>query len=108
MHNIYYNTKECGLKQVDCLDQSDLSYEFNTLLVVEETQSGKMYWAQSSGCSCPTPFEEYSFTSVNEHNLNELNKETLNTFLNEVKNFPVSMDERQSMIRKVRYRLNKQ
>jgi hypothetical protein len=101
MHNIYYDTEKCGLTQVDVLDQSDLSYEFNTLLVVEATQSKKLYWATSSGCSCPTPFEEYHFNGDDDNNLEALNKETLDTFIREVENFPVSTDERQSVIRKV-------
>lgn len=92
---------------VHVLDESDLSYEFNTLIVVEETQSGKLYYATSSGCSCPTPFEEYYFVSDKDNDLNEINRETFDSFVNEVKNFPVSVDERQSCIRKVRYRLKK-
>lgn len=108
MSNIYYDTEKLGLAQVGCLDEANLSYEFNTLLVIEEIQSGKMFWAHSSGCSCPTPFEEYSFASVNDNNLEALNKETLDTFLNVVKNFPATQEERHSLIRKVKYRLNKQ
>ena len=107
MYNIYYNTEDCGLTQIDVLDESNLSYEFNTLLIVEATQSKKMYWAASSGCSCPTPFEEYHFRNDNDNDLNPLNIETLESFINEVKNFPASVDERQRVIRKVKYRLKK-
>jgi hypothetical protein len=107
MHNIYYNPENCGLTIVGSLDEHDLSYEFNTLLVVEATQSGKLYWARSSGCSCPTPFEEYFYVSDKENDLNKLNKETLASFISEVKTFPVPSDERQSLIAKVKYRLNK-
>ncbi|MES2211643.1 MAG: hypothetical protein V4490_00670 [Pseudomonadota bacterium] len=107
MHNIYYNPESCGLNQVGCLDEADLSYEYNTLIVVEEIQSGKMFWAQDSGCPCPTPFEDYRFVSADDNNLSALNKETLDSFINEVKNFPATLDERQSLIRKVKYRLSK-
>ncbi len=107
MHNIYYNTKECGLTQVDCLDEANLSYEFNTLLILEATQSGRLYWAHSQGCSCPVPFEEYSFVSDEQNDLNEIRRETLDTFIKVVSEFPVSLDERQSAIRKVKYRLKK-
>lgn len=105
MHNIYYDPEKCGLEIVGVLDEDDLSYEFNTLIVLRATESKKLYWAQSSGCSCPTPFEEYSYVSDIEHNLSELNRESLETFVNEVRNFPVSMDERQKLITSVRRRL---
>lgn len=105
--NPYYDTKECGLTLIDTLDQADMSYEFNTMIVVESNQSKKLYFASSCGCSCPTPFEEYHFRNDDDHNLNVLNNETLDQFINVVKNFPVSVDERQSVIRKVKYRLNK-
>lgn len=108
MKNIYYDTEACGLAQVGCLEESGLSYEYNTFLVVEEIQSKKMYWVTDSGCSCPTPFENYHFTSVEDNDLNVLNKETFEAFIREVKTFPVSTDERQSLIRKVKYRLDKQ
>lgn len=102
MHNIYYNPKECGLEIIDTLDESGLSYEFNTLIVVRATDTNRMYWAHSSGCSCPTPFEEYSYASAENHNLNEIRRETLDQFINAVNDFPVSVDERQAAIQKVR------
>ncbi len=107
MSNVYYNPEQCGLKIIDTLDESGLSYEFNTLTIFEAIQNGKIYWAQSSGCSCPTPFEEYHFSDENDHNLNEVNEQTLDSFINTVKTFPASVDERNSAIRKVKYRLKK-
>jgi hypothetical protein len=107
MSNIYYNPEECGLKIIDTLDESGLSYEFNTLIVVEATQSGKLYYARSSGCSCPTPFEEYTFVSDERNDLNAITRDTVDSFVKEVREFPVSPDERQKCIRKVRTRLNK-
>lgn len=38
------------------VDRSDQSYCFDTLRVVRD--GGKLYYATSSGCSCPSPFEE--------------------------------------------------
>jgi hypothetical protein len=108
MNNIYYDTEKCGLNQIGLLDEADLSYEFNTLLVVEVIQSKKLYWATSSGCSCPVPFEEWSYVSDEDNNLNVLNKETLESFIRGVSNFPATLDERQSLISNVKERLNKQ
>lgn len=107
MNNIYYDPENCGLKLVGSLDQADLCYEFNTLIVLESNQSGKLYWATSSGCSCPTPFEEYHFRNDDDNDLNALNEQTLDSFISAVKEFPISADEKQNIIRKVKYRLNK-
>lgn len=102
MQNIYYDTDKCGLEIVDTLDESNLSYEFNTLLIVRATATNRIYYAHSSGCSCPTPFEEYSYVSAEEHNLSEITKENIDRFIGEVDRFPVSTDERQNAIRQVR------
>ena len=100
MSNIYYNPEKCGLEIVEVLDQNDLSYEFNTLLIVRATDN-RVYYAHSSGCSCPTPFEEYYYASADDNDLNEVTHETLDDFINVVNNFPVSIDERKDAIRKV-------
>jgi hypothetical protein len=56
MNNIYYNPESCGL---EIFAEEDIggSYEFDTLCVWREKKTGFLYWAQDSGCSCPTPFE---------------------------------------------------
>lgn len=102
MHNIYYDTDKCGLEIVDTLDESNLNYEFNTLLIVRATDTNRMYYAISSGCSCPCPFEEYHYASAENNDLNEITKENVNQFISEVNRFPVSTDERQVAIQKVR------
>ncbi len=106
MSNVYYNPEQCGLNLVGVLDDAKLSYEFDTLIVLEATQDGKLYWARDSGCSCPTPFEDYRFGN-GETNLEELNKETLSQFITSVDSFPASPDERRDLIRKVEDRLKK-
>jgi hypothetical protein len=106
--NIYYNPNECGLEIVDVLDEDNLSYEFNTLAIFRATETGKLYWAGSSGCSCPTPFEEYHYASADDHDLNEIRKDTLDTFIMAVDNFPASLDERNNAIRAVRNHLKSQ
>lgn len=56
--NVYYNPDEYGYTLVGVLDEEDLSYEFNMLCVWMD-DSGRLRWAQDSGCSCPSPFEDY-------------------------------------------------
>jgi len=66
---------------------------------VRETATGRVFYCQSSGCSCPTPFEEYHFRNGDDNNLNELKQETLESFINEVNNFPANVDDRRKLIR---------
>jgi hypothetical protein len=101
MHNIYYDTEKCGLEIVDTLDESGLCYEFNTLLIVRATDTGRLYYAHSSGCSCPCPFEEFSYASAENNNLNEITKESIESFISDLDRFPVSVDERREVVRKV-------
>lgn len=105
MYNVYYDPEKCGLSIVGVLDQDGLDYEFNTFLVVEETQSKRLFYCQSSGCSCPTPFEEFHFSNGDDNDLNEVKRETLDSFINEVNNFPVDIDERQKLIATVKNHL---
>jgi hypothetical protein len=56
--NVYYNPEAFGLSVVAEIDYSSQSYEFDTR-VVWKGNDGKFYTARDSGCSCPTPFEDY-------------------------------------------------
>jgi hypothetical protein len=57
--NPNYSADKLGL-EVITFDEQGMSYAFNTLMFVRPTGTkGQVYVAQSSGCSCPTPFEEY-------------------------------------------------
>ncbi len=57
--NIYYNPEKFGLKIVEETNKPDLSYEFDMVVAWEDVTTGKQYWAQDSGCSCPSPFEQF-------------------------------------------------
>lgn len=94
MSNIYYNPEASGLAIVGRLDEDDLSYEYNTLLILKHAESGKVFHCSDSGCSCPTPFEGYSFKSPEEHNLDALNKENWSSFEAAVNAFPANKSER--------------
>ena len=58
MMNLYYNPEEFGLTQVAEIDYSDRYYVFDRR-VVWQHESGAFYTARDSGCSCPSPFEDY-------------------------------------------------
>jgi len=55
--NPYYHPEKCGLEKVAELEHSSGSFEFDTQVVWRHLDSGKLYWAEDSGCSCPIPFE---------------------------------------------------
>ena len=55
--NPYYDPAKLGLTMLK-FDEPDMCYEYNTLCFWV-TESGQVYSASDSGCSCPTPFEEY-------------------------------------------------
>ena len=61
--NFYYDSTILA-----AIDVSDQNYQFDIYAVF--LIDGKKYWAFSAGCSCPTPFEE--FTSVDQ--LSPLNR----------------------------------
>jgi len=62
--NPYYDAEKLGLSLM-IFDEPDLSYEFNTLIFFV-TPDKQVYVASDSGCSCPTPFEDYSVTDLDE------------------------------------------
>lgn len=56
--NIYYEPAAFGLEIVAEHDFSDWSYQFDTRVVWRDRE-GRLYTARDSGCSCPSPFEDY-------------------------------------------------
>ena len=56
--DVYYNPEEFGLKQLLHIDVGG-SYEFD-MFTVWYDENGKLYWAADSGCSCPSPYEDYT------------------------------------------------
>jgi hypothetical protein len=56
-HNPYYDPEKCGLEMLAVIDEPNMSYEYNTTIIVQDKETEDIYLAQDSGCSCPTPFE---------------------------------------------------
>jgi hypothetical protein len=56
--NLYYEPKQAGFELVGMIEEDNLSYEFNMLIVLRNLDTGKIYVAADSGCSCPSPFED--------------------------------------------------
>ncbi len=51
--------KEFGLEQVAEIDYSDGCYQFDYRIVWWHPETRKLYTGRDSGCSCPSPFEDY-------------------------------------------------
>lgn len=43
--------------EIETAERTGASYEFDELKVVRSVETGILYYATDSGCSCPTPFE---------------------------------------------------
>ena len=64
-NNPYYSPEKSGLEIIGEVDFSDGSYQFNYLVVWKDLATGKLYYAEDSGCSCPSPFEDYRYPGSN-------------------------------------------
>jgi len=60
--NPYSSPQNVGLEIIGTLDASE-AYEFDILLVVRDTATGRVYLDTDSGCSCPAPFENVNSLS---------------------------------------------
>lgn len=58
MSNIYYNPEAFGLEIVGEIEWDDEPYTFNMTVVWKERR-GRYWIASDSGCSCPSPFEDF-------------------------------------------------
>jgi|SRR6188474_638227 len=57
--DMYYNPDKFGIEIVAEVEWSPPCYDFD-LTVVWVDKEGTYYWASDSGCSCPSPFEDYT------------------------------------------------
>ena len=62
--NLYNNPERFGLSIVAAIEDEDANYTFDTIVVWRSNETGKLYWAHDSGCSCPIPFDEYSLDNI--------------------------------------------
>lgn len=60
--NVYYHPEKLGLTIVDEIDMGG-GYDFD-MHVVWVDHEGRYYFESDSGCSCPTPFEDYDLSNM--------------------------------------------
>lgn len=56
--NLYYKPEKWGLEILAEIDTGG-SYEFNMSVLFKAKDTGGLYLGQDSGCSCPSPFENF-------------------------------------------------
>ena len=59
MSNAYSSPEKFGLRVVGAVERPDLSWEFDMIVVWQDIETLRLYYAQDSGCSCPSPFEDH-------------------------------------------------
>jgi len=59
-HNPLYSPEKCGLEVVATIEDPNAWYEFSTVLVVRDVETGDVYVGHDAGGSCPTPFEDFT------------------------------------------------
>ena len=57
--NPYYYPEKCGLTIVCSYDRDNEPWQFNIVCLWQDLETGKYYVGEDSGCSCPTPFEDF-------------------------------------------------
>lgn len=58
--DVYGNPHKFGLTKVTEFDRAEPDYSFNIFVVWYREENRNYYWASDSGCSCPSPFEDYA------------------------------------------------
>jgi hypothetical protein len=110
MDEVYYSPEKYNLVIVGTLDEENLSYEFNMLCVWHHTPTGRVYYGQDSGCSCPSPFEGYYSTNGDPGatGLDQVTDETWIAFKSAVDDFPADAADKVELLAKVNALLGSQ
>ena len=64
MANVYYDPEHFGLVQVTEFERTEPSWSFDTFVVWYSKDNDDYYWGSDSGCSCPSPFEDFSYSET--------------------------------------------
>lgn len=105
--NVYADPNKFNLQILGQLDEPDMSYSYNTLVVFRHVITGRMFYAQDSGCSCPTPFDDFRFDyavpDIINTNLHEIRPDnSFDDFECRIRSFPVSLDNQMRLLWQVK------
>lgn len=62
----YYNPEDFGLETIGEIEWSQEAYQFDLTAIWWNPAVGRFVMASDSGCSCPSPFEDFRNLSPNE------------------------------------------
>lgn len=57
---VYYDPEKYGLEIVEKLEDPNASYSFDIFAIWIRKKDGELFYGIDSGCSCPSPFEDYT------------------------------------------------
>lgn len=60
-NRIYNEPEDYSLELLESLDCHDGGYGFDKFAIWFSRDRGMLYYAEDSGCSCPSPFEDLKF-----------------------------------------------
>ena len=64
--DLYYQPEKFGLEVIGVIGDPEASYSFDDLVVWNHAETKRLYWAEDAGCSCPSPFEDYTSLDMAE------------------------------------------
>lgn len=59
-NDVYNNPEAFNTQIVGSFELDNESYQFDTILVLKDMDSGKFYVLHDAGCSCPEPFDMFT------------------------------------------------
>lgn len=75
--DVYGQPEKFGLTPIGELYDPEACYSFD-ILAVWKHEDGRIFWGQSAGCSCPSPFE--TVTSLEDDELSLVTNESWEEF----------------------------
>lgn len=81
--SLYYgHDKPIGITSLGELDDPEADYSFDILFVFKDDASNRVFYGRDSGCSCPSPFEDFTWDGPDKNSFTEVTKANFESFIN--------------------------
>lgn len=64
MIDVYYTPEKFGLEIIGYVEWGSGGYEYDRTTVWQQTSTGRLYYGDSAGCSCSTPYEGWGIDDL--------------------------------------------